>query len=439
MADQACSSAAASAATQQQNHGHGGLPWDKVRPYLKLLRKAAKNPSPSNTLPGGQFSSLTNPETFRKTMYKDLPEQELERLPKTLEDLLHDDNFVNDAPTIIPRAYERARKVLHNVKTKAFSKQGQTMDAETEKSLWPAIFCEGFAAELGAIMCESIQMRQAIQSRLSTPHEVASSKYSRMTMVKPEELDNLFDSSRARGWLPDWQTPGWDTLFAIDAARLFRYRNASKKESLRSKEAFNQVVRDPTTGSAGLLKASVIDVSKMAVSELKEKYPGLHAAYAKQMLIPFDLNQYSFEADDGARVNLRLCSLTEGCSHVVKLDWQPSSFDSQDLEEVSNNGFFVKDVLSLPLKSVSNKHSLLLESFVAVHAVSQMVSANSEGLSARWRSEDSSIHTEQIPTNSLLLFRSSKTALELSVNCYSSTAADATWFLLISSIQPSLK
>lgn len=417
------------------------ISWDKVQPYLKLLRKAAKNPS--NGLPGGQFQTLTKPEQFRRILYKDLPQSELDRLPKSLQDLLYDKTFVDDMPTIIPRAYERAQRVLQSVKNRASAAEGRTMDKETEKSLWPGVFCEGFATELGNIMHESLHMRKALESRLNATQGIAVPVDGMMQELQPEELHDIFykhespQKTRGKTQMRQWKTPGWDQLFANDSARLFRRKDIKKTNS------FSQVVSELSHRKVGILKATVIELDALRTEKLREEYPGVAAAFDTQNTLPRDLNAFEIKGD--TPLHLRLCSLSKKYSHIVKLDWDSSNVGKLDVEGAVDNGFYIKDVMNIPLNATSTNSALLLESLVSVYVVSEKPNGTkSVKLYSRWkprRYDGSKQELTEVDSNTMVLFRSSEMSLELTVRCEEEQEVQGTgtWFLFVAPMQPSIK
>ena len=82
--------------------------------------------------------------------------------------MLCDSKHAHAVAQLVPRARERAQKVLDAVKKRGAA-EGDHMDPDTEAALWPDVFQEAFGREIIAVVA---QASTAAHAALVGHHEV---------------------------------------------------------------------------------------------------------------------------------------------------------------------------------------------------------------------------------------------------------------------------
>jgi hypothetical protein len=99
----------------------------------------------------GVFKRMLEPAEFRKLVYPGLAPAQRDAAPKSLQEVLCDPQHAQAVQQMVPRARERAQKVLDAVKKRGAA-EGDVMDADTEASLWPDVFQEAFGREIISVV-----------------------------------------------------------------------------------------------------------------------------------------------------------------------------------------------------------------------------------------------------------------------------------------------
>ena len=146
----------AGAAGAGASAGAGGVGGHAMHPRMdddtaiRLLWEATR-PGKFEGLQDGMFKLLLEPVEFMRRVYPGQDVSKLDRsAPRSLQDLLSDRKHRASVKSLLPLAHDSATSVLEGVKRRARA-ENEVMDAETEEALWPVVFREAFARQVGTL------------------------------------------------------------------------------------------------------------------------------------------------------------------------------------------------------------------------------------------------------------------------------------------------
>lgn len=225
------------------------------------------------------------PETFCQMAYPGISVDELlPTAPKSLLQLLTDAAYENARLQAAQRARKKAAEVLASVKSKAAA-AGETLDRDTERSLWPQAFAEAFIREIPTIMRgDAVTVPDlSDDSMLANPmHVLASADY-----LTVESLAGLCTSGRFFAHQDEFFTGedagAWSSIALEDLSRL-------------SVEAHRWSAPSTTTVASSLPGCDArvtVEVSYMwaDAASLEEGFPAVSEVMQRLHALPFELNR----------------------------------------------------------------------------------------------------------------------------------------------------
>uniref|UniRef100_A0A7S2WGK4 Uncharacterized protein n=1 Tax=Mucochytrium quahogii TaxID=96639 RepID=A0A7S2WGK4_9STRA len=260
---------------------------------IKRLREKLTNGSGSldnDALVDGLFSRLLEPKSFREIVYHstEVPNDETKKyLPSSFQELVSNEIYFEALVALFPKIKAKAKSVLDNVKSKA-AKEGQFMDAATERMLTPQVLNEAFAHQV-VDMIHDINRKQNVAfaqaSELLASPDDESASYDQL--AKEALVD--FGSNRGFGVVDNFLNDvdgEWRELFLADAEDLFQ------TGKLEPRDVSSSSKRDMLKQPSGISK----DYSGcwscwLKMSECEGDYAALHELFQRMEALPFEMNK----------------------------------------------------------------------------------------------------------------------------------------------------
>ena len=228
---------------------------------------------------------------FREVVFPGAPPSRFEgdgRLPGSLVQFLDDGRFADALERRWPAVLKKALDVLAGAKRQGEG-AGETMDAETERALWPSIVCEAYSREFAAAARDATAA--ARDARLGVLDDGTAVSPPATSISLPGRAPKALSLSEDPGaWtgvacvLPNFLGADLARLVADDAARLVEESGAA---TARAKDArLTPVLAEAGPGAlvaraaVAWLDASELDDDFPALAELKRKLDELGAALA---------------------------------------------------------------------------------------------------------------------------------------------------------------
>ncbi|CCI40512.1 unnamed protein product [Albugo candida] len=279
------------------------LKWTRMLRRLKEACNASgrNEKGQSVVLNHGLFGKLLQKDEFQKFIYPGISKKELVHAPKTLQEVLLDPMYEAELMEVMPKIVQKGENVLNNVKQKGAA-QGEFMDVDTEKILWPQVLQEAFARELVSII-QRINSKKhlllANDTRLIAHTDDTQGEY--YDTISTACLQLLSDSGIAI--IDGYMGNEWKQLLHNDVKRMVT--NAMFLENC-SVEGDQHLTRKFTCEKTQPKRPQICFVERKSCDN---DYPAIGELLCQMYKIPFEINRKRHESS-----NLGLRSISTLCA-----------------------------------------------------------------------------------------------------------------------------
>ena len=234
-------------------------------------------------LRGGLQEQLNDPAKFQALFFPGIPAKVLAGYPKTIEELLKQPEYATALGETVAKAEKRAQSVLDAVKARG-AKAGETMDATTERMLWPQVIQEAMIRELMSMVTrvsKEVSAKSNADVKLAEPAAVCAL----WQQLRKEDLASLAE----RGYFirKRWCGGPWPDLITEDCSRFL-----ASQGSGAARVAANRELSAWMDVGEGLHSAPDPELmGSKAVFQTESDYPALQDVYERLSGFPFEFNR----------------------------------------------------------------------------------------------------------------------------------------------------